>query len=304
MEKFETPPDSPPVIVIDPNDQPMWSSTRTVASTPSSAIVQLHISNNFHINVTHMQIIQDNQFDGEYDDPTQVIHDAGGIFLYNTLNEAFKILKDNVLLKLDFSEESQNIPKPKTVVSASGSNIDSYHAILLDKFEAIATKINFEFLIIRKELKEMRDGRKDNQASQIYMKDNTPMCEPHEANYVQGYHDQNPIDSYSYPNQNRHHSYLPNRMPHPSRYFKLPKTSTEEMMREWMARQTEANERIKNQVVELENQINQGLRNRQEIIKNLEIQFKYLKKTQQTKSFPRSTNTKLRLVWSTNRPQS
>nr|GEZ21390.1 hypothetical protein [Tanacetum cinerariifolium] len=28
MEKFETPPDSPPVIVIDPDDQPMWSSTR------------------------------------------------------------------------------------------------------------------------------------------------------------------------------------------------------------------------------------------------------------------------------------
>ncbi|GJZ82970.1 reverse transcriptase domain-containing protein [Tanacetum coccineum] len=338
MEKFETPPDSPSITVIDPDDQPMWSSTRTVAPTPSYAIVQLHISNNFHIIVTHMQIIQDNQFNGEYgsisptrsrflkisnlfqygenqeeavmlrtfpfslsgeaktwlneldegtitswnelreafisryfslvkfkrllneiqsfhqldnetrveawlrmkemlhtcyghgltkgkiieifyhglDDPTQVILDAGRIFLYNTLNEAFKILKDKVLLKLNFSEESQNIPKLKTVVSAGGSNIDSYHAILLDKFEAITTKINFEFLIIRKELKEMRDGRRDNQASQIYMKDNTPMCEPREANYVQGYHDQNPIDSYSYPNQNRHHPYLPNRMPHPS----------------------------------------------------------------------------------------
>ncbi|GJR75777.1 hypothetical protein Tco_0088142 [Tanacetum coccineum] len=36
-------------------------------------------------------------------------------------------------------------------------------------------------------------------------------------------------------------------MPHPSRYFKLPKTSLDEMMREWMARQTEANERMKNQ---------------------------------------------------------
>ncbi|GJT46991.1 putative ribonuclease H-like domain-containing protein [Tanacetum coccineum] len=33
MTKFETPPDSPPVIIIDPDDQPMWSSTRTVAPT-------------------------------------------------------------------------------------------------------------------------------------------------------------------------------------------------------------------------------------------------------------------------------
>nr|GEU66646.1 reverse transcriptase domain-containing protein [Tanacetum cinerariifolium] len=35
-----------------------------VAPTPSSAIVQLHISINFRIKGTHMQMIQDNQFDG------------------------------------------------------------------------------------------------------------------------------------------------------------------------------------------------------------------------------------------------
>ncbi|GJR13033.1 hypothetical protein Tco_0795685 [Tanacetum coccineum] len=77
-------------------------------------------------------------------------------------------------------------------------------------------------------------------------------------------------------------------MPHPSRYFELPKTSTEEMMREWMARQTEANEKMKNQVVELEHQINQELRNHQAIIQNLEKQIL------QTESLPRITNTKLR----------
>ncbi|GKD19068.1 reverse transcriptase domain-containing protein [Tanacetum coccineum] len=36
-------------------------------------------------------------------DPTQGILDVGGIFLYNTLNEAFQILEDKVLLKLYFS---------------------------------------------------------------------------------------------------------------------------------------------------------------------------------------------------------
>ncbi|GKE57463.1 hypothetical protein Tco_1496648 [Tanacetum coccineum] len=61
-----------------------------------------------------------------------------------------------------------------------------------------------------------------------------------------------------------------------------------------MARQMEANERMKNHVVELENRIKQGLRNRQAIIENLERQFKYLEKIQQTKSFPHTTNTKSR----------
>ncbi|GKE21622.1 hypothetical protein Tco_1433134 [Tanacetum coccineum] len=52
------------------------------------------------------------------------------------------------------------------------------------------------------------------------------------------------------------------------------------MMREWMASQTKANERMKNQVVELENQINQGLRNHQAIIQNLERQFEFLLPTE------------------------
>ncbi|GJR82282.1 hypothetical protein Tco_0153067, partial [Tanacetum coccineum] len=88
------------------------------------------------------------------DNPTQGILDAGGIFLYKTPNEAFKILKDKVLLKGDILDDSQ-YPKRKTVVSAGGNNINSYHAILIEKLKALATKINSEFLILRKELKEM-----------------------------------------------------------------------------------------------------------------------------------------------------
>ncbi|GJU83132.1 hypothetical protein Tco_1285497 [Tanacetum coccineum] len=202
---MRTPP--APIIVSDPDDQLMWSSTRTVAPTPSSAIIQCPISTNFRI------------------------------------------------------------------------------------------KEFLEFLIIRKELKETRDGRRDNHALQIYMKDDTPMCEPHEANYVQryqgGYHDHEPINSYSYPNHNpnRHYPYPRNQMPRPSRYFKFTETSTKEMMREWMASQMKANERMKNQVVELENQVNQGLRNHQAIIQNLERQFEFLLPT---KTLPPATNTKPR----------
>ncbi|GJU63415.1 hypothetical protein Tco_1245250 [Tanacetum coccineum] len=67
------------------------------------------------------------------------------------------------------------------------------------------------------------------------------------------------------------------------------------MMREWMARHTKANERMKNQVVGLKRQINQGLRNRQAIIENLEKQFKYLdKKILRSDSLPHTTNTKPR----------
>ncbi|GJR53011.1 hypothetical protein Tco_1403532 [Tanacetum coccineum] len=164
------------------------------------------------------------------DDPTQGILNAGGIFLYNTPNEAFKILEDKVLLMVDFSSDSPNNPKPKTIFSANGINFNSSHIILVEKFQAFTTKIDSEFLVIRKELKEMRDSRRDNHASQIYMRYDTSMCDLMEANYV----------------------------------------------------------------VELERKINQGLRNHQAIIENLDRQFKYLEKIQPTKSLPRTTNTKPR----------
>nr|GEZ17159.1 hypothetical protein [Tanacetum cinerariifolium] len=117
------------------------------------------------------------------DDPTQGIIDAGGIFLYKTPNETFKILEDKVLLKLNFSKDPHIKPEPKIVVSTNGSNINSYHEIFKEKLIALATKINSEFIIIRNELLEMRDSRRDNKASQIYIKDDTSMCEPQEENY-------------------------------------------------------------------------------------------------------------------------
>ncbi|GJT14991.1 hypothetical protein Tco_0873697 [Tanacetum coccineum] len=133
------------------------------------------------------------------------------------------------------------------------------------------------------------------------MKEDTSMCDLIEENYVygyhRGYHDQNSRHSYSYQNcnPNRHHPYPPNRMPYPYQYFELPKTSLEEMMREWMARKMEANERMKDQVVEFERKINQGLRNCQAIIENLERQFEFLdKKIFHNKSLPRNTHTKPR----------
>nr|GEV50697.1 reverse transcriptase domain-containing protein [Tanacetum cinerariifolium] len=51
-------------IILDPDDQPMWESAKTVAPTPSSAIIQLDVDDNFVVNTTHLNMIQKNKFDG------------------------------------------------------------------------------------------------------------------------------------------------------------------------------------------------------------------------------------------------
>ncbi|GJX77608.1 hypothetical protein Tco_0691511 [Tanacetum coccineum] len=149
MEKFETPPDSPPIIIIDPDDQPMWSSTRNVSPTPSFSLIQLPISNNFRIKGTHMQMIWDNKFNGRIrsDPHRHIVYflDISNLFQYGK-NEEEAVMLRNFTFSLSGEAKTW------------------------------------------KDLKEMRDGRRDNHASKIHMKDDTSMCEPHEANNVQGYH--------------------------------------------------------------------------------------------------------------------
>ncbi|GJU78299.1 reverse transcriptase domain-containing protein [Tanacetum coccineum] len=88
------------------------------------------------------------------DEATQAILYAGGIFLYKTPNEAHKLLEDQVLLKLDWSKDMKAKPIRKTVAFVESSN-DSK---LMEKMEALTTKIDSQFKDIKGEIKEIRDG--------------------------------------------------------------------------------------------------------------------------------------------------
>ncbi|GJY80733.1 hypothetical protein Tco_0493484 [Tanacetum coccineum] len=64
------------VIILDPDDEPMWESAKTVALTPNSAIIQLDVDDNFVINSTHLNMIRENKFNGHLRaDPHDHIHE-------------------------------------------------------------------------------------------------------------------------------------------------------------------------------------------------------------------------------------
>ncbi|GJU92229.1 hypothetical protein Tco_1304652 [Tanacetum coccineum] len=71
------------------------------------------------------QVVKTNQY--PFHEPTQGILDvtAGGIFLYKSPNQAFQLLQDKVLFKLDWSNKSQNDHHRKSVSFADGSNNDN-----------------------------------------------------------------------------------------------------------------------------------------------------------------------------------
>ncbi|GJZ51704.1 hypothetical protein Tco_0606219 [Tanacetum coccineum] len=77
-----------------------------------------------------------------------------GIFLDKTPNEAHQLLEDRVLLKLDWSKENKAKPLCKTVSFAKSDE----NSPLLEKMEALTTRIDLQFEEIIGDMKEMRDG--------------------------------------------------------------------------------------------------------------------------------------------------
>ncbi|GKA33104.1 reverse transcriptase domain-containing protein [Tanacetum coccineum] len=124
------------------------------------------------------------------DERTQGILDktAGGIFLYKSPNQAFQFLEDKVLFKLDWSNKSQNNHHQKYVAFADGSNSNNDNSRLMEKLEALTIKMDSQFQSLKEEMHDIRNkyyDLRDNHASKNSMNDDTPMCERHEANYIQ-----------------------------------------------------------------------------------------------------------------------
>ncbi|GJS62683.1 hypothetical protein Tco_0657467 [Tanacetum coccineum] len=121
---------------------------------------------------------------------TQAILDvtAGGIFLYKSPNQAFQLLEDKVLFEHDWPIKSKNKHHQKSVSFADGSNSNNDNSRLMEKLEALTIKMDSQIISLNEELQDMREKYnelRNGNASKNHMNDDTPMCERHEANYIQ-----------------------------------------------------------------------------------------------------------------------
>ncbi|GJY30718.1 reverse transcriptase domain-containing protein [Tanacetum coccineum] len=139
------------------------------------------------------------------DESTQAILDvtAGGIFLYKSPNQAFQFLDDKVLFKLDWSTKSKNEHHQKSVAFADGSNSNNDKFRLMEKLASLTIKMDSQIISLNEELQDMREKYnelRNGNASKNHLNDDTPMCERHEANYIQseGNKDRNSHDSFSH----------------------------------------------------------------------------------------------------------
>ncbi|GJT71644.1 reverse transcriptase domain-containing protein [Tanacetum coccineum] len=139
------------------------------------------------------------------DERTQAILDVtvGGIFLYKTPNQAFQFLEDKVLFEHDWSIKSQNDHHQNYVSFTDRSDSNTDNSQLMEKLESLIIKIDSQIINLNDELEDMckkYNELRNGNASKNNMNNATPMCERHEANYIQseGYHNRNSYDSFSH----------------------------------------------------------------------------------------------------------
>ncbi|GJX70048.1 hypothetical protein Tco_0307219 [Tanacetum coccineum] len=157
------------------NDETMWAADRVVAPTPGSATTIPETANEFAIKGKHLTLVKGNQFDGRIKtDPHKHIHEflgicdifkyrdteneairlmmfplsltGGGISLYKTPNQAFQLLEDKVLLKLDWAKNQKPESSLKKTVSfanegSSNSDIDK----IMTRMDAMAIKMDAQY---------------------------------------------------------------------------------------------------------------------------------------------------------------
>ncbi|GKA11693.1 hypothetical protein Tco_0691239 [Tanacetum coccineum] len=100
------------------------------------------------------------------------------------INNFFPPLLFNRLL-LKIRNFSQNEHHQKSVAFANESDSNRDNSLLMEKLEALTIKIESQFQILKEEMHEMHKNYNKRGGNQASKNDDTPMCERHEANYIQ-----------------------------------------------------------------------------------------------------------------------
>ncbi|GJV82460.1 hypothetical protein Tco_1522358 [Tanacetum coccineum] len=134
--------------MANPDDEPMWAADCLVAPTLGSSITIPATANEFELlischghGVTKDNIIK--IFYHGLDETTQEALNAaaGGIFLYKTPDQAYQLLKDKVLLILDWDKNQKpKTPVRKTVAFPDEGNSNSDTDKIMARIDAMALK--------------------------------------------------------------------------------------------------------------------------------------------------------------------
>ncbi|GJZ88200.1 hypothetical protein Tco_0659982 [Tanacetum coccineum] len=172
------------------DDEPMWAFDRVVAPTPDSAITILETANEFAIKALFDQLLGEIRAFSQHENESltdvwlrieitqEVLNTAaGGIFLYKTTNQAYQLLEDKVLLKLDWVKNQKTKSSlKKTVAFTDKGSSNSDTDKIMARMDVMTIKMDAQYRELQSQAKQPIPNLDD---------DDIPMSHEEEAKFMQ-----------------------------------------------------------------------------------------------------------------------
>ncbi|GKC29729.1 hypothetical protein Tco_1037023 [Tanacetum coccineum] len=261
------------------DDEPMWAAERVVALTPGSAITIPQTENEFDIKYNHLTLVKGNQFvDLPRANISQVLNEitqeilnatAGGIFLYKTPNQAYQLLEDKVLLKLDWAKNQKTKSSlKKTVAFAAEGSSNSDTDKIMARMDAMTIKMDAQY-------KELQSRAK--QPTPDLDEDDMPMSREEEAKFMQTFRKTRFYNDYRDRDSNRDNWRSSERNNYNRDNYRSntddKSYDLQRQFNDFMKSQQSTNAFVKDTFMDLKTQLETVAKNHQASIQNLETKF-------------------------------
>ncbi|GJY36940.1 reverse transcriptase domain-containing protein [Tanacetum coccineum] len=218
---------------------------------------------------------------------------AGGIFLYKTPNQAYQLLKDKVLLKLDWAKNQKTKSSlKKTVAFADEGSSNTETDKIMGRMDAITIKMDAQYKELQSQAKQPTPDLND---------DDIPMSRKEEAKFMQTFCKTRFYNDYRDRDSNRDNWCLNirndyNRDNYRSNTDDKP-YDLQKQFNDFMKSQQSTNAFVKETFMDLKTQLKTVAKNHQASIQNLETKFDRLVDKQSRRpsgSLPSNTQPKPR----------
>ncbi|GJV27374.1 hypothetical protein Tco_1383822 [Tanacetum coccineum] len=151
----------------------MWAADHVVAPTPGSAITIPETANEFAIKGNIIKIF----YHGLSEITQEVLNAAaGGIFLYKTQNQAYQLLEDKVLLKLDWAKNQKTKSSLKKPVAFADEGAGIQYCTKGWPNDAMTLKMDAQYKELQTHSKKTKPDLDE---------DDIPMSREEEAKFMQ-----------------------------------------------------------------------------------------------------------------------
>ncbi|GKD49729.1 hypothetical protein Tco_1278705, partial [Tanacetum coccineum] len=190
---------------------------------------------------------------------------AGGIFLYKTPNQAYQLLEDNVLLKLDWAKNQKTKSSLKKTVAFAdrGSNISDTDKIV-GRMDAMTLKMDAQY-------KELHSNAKKTKPD--LDEDDIPTSREEEAKFMQTFRKTRFYNDYCDQDSNRDNWRSNERRSYNRSNTDDKPYDLQKQFNDFMKSQQSTNAFVKETFMDLKTQLKTVAKNHQPFIQNLETKF-------------------------------